>query len=209
MFALLVSAILGLVYWSIEEGVVDYRCERKYLALLKWVCVLGLIFEMFMIHYDEMYKNMIYLIYKTVIFVLYAIGDVIIVFNQNVSICFFMMGHCLLLYVPTFEMMMLAMDGVLLVCVCSLLVTLLFSWIFRRMNPDIEGEMLMFYVSYIFVLSVMLVVPLVVSGYYGGLFFVLSDVLIGLKIRRLSKFTFPLYYISLICLLYMYTIGMN
>ena len=65
-----------------------------------------------------------------------------------------------------------------------------------------NGKEFIVYVIYIYSLGLILLLPFLISDYAGTVFFVLSDVLLGFKIKQFKKITFPLYYASLVCIIY-------
>ena len=208
MWGIAVSIIFGFVYWILEENIVTYRFGEhhpKVLATFKWITIIGLIIEHLSIHYHLWYERLMYILHKCSILLFYGIGDMVIVFNQHYSVGFFMCGHILMLIECGLKIIMLAIEYIVGIKAFSVASTGLFAYLFKQHNKDVSDKVFGLYVIYIFVLSLILVTPLVTRGYFGGWFFVISDLLLGFQIKRLSKLTFPLYYTSLLCLLYLYT----
>ena len=208
MWGVTVSIISGLMYWLLEENIVTYRFGKhhsKTLAVLKWITIVGLIVEHLSLHYHALYERLMHIIHKSFILLFYGIGDIVIVFDQNYSIAFFMCGHILMLIECALKMIVLAVEYTVCITVFSILCTGVSTYLFKQHNKNITDKVLRLYILYIFVLSLILITPLVTQGYIGGWFFVISDLLLGFQIKRLSKLTFPLYYTSLLCLLYLYT----
>lgn len=208
MLPLIISILAGCVYWVFEEEMLSHKFgphHSKVLALLKWITVSGLIVEHLSLHYHVFLERLLHISHKCMIFLMYAIGDVIIIFNQNYSVTFFMFGHILLLIECTFKVVILAIEYIVGILAFSLVITSCFAYLYKQNNKDIDNYVYGLYVTYIFILSLILITPVITSGYFGGWFFVISDLLIGFKIKQLSKLTFPLYYTSLLCLLYLYT----
>lgn len=202
MLPLVVCVLLGIVYWCIEEKVTDYSVSSTITATIKWSAVIGLIAEMLRIHYHELYEQFTYIVQNSIIFLLYSIGDIVIQFNEQYSIGFFIGGHIVLLSKFVLQLTMLSVGYIAIVLVSVISVTLISSYAFKKNSEHIEGLEFAVYVIYIFVLANILITPVFVSGYIGHMFFVVSDVLIGFKIKQLSKLTFPLYYTSLLFLIY-------
>ena len=210
MFALIFSLISGCLYWIIEENIILFKgrittYRTKILAALKWTTVFGLIIEHLSLHYHALYEKLLHIMYKSLIFLLYAFGDIIIIFNEPCSVIFFMIGHTLLLASYCFKILLLTIEYTVGILLFSIFITTLFGYVYRLYNKQMNNYVYGLYVSYIFVLSLILITPFITSGYLGGIFFVISDVLIGFKIKQFSKLTFPLYYTSLLCLLYLFT----
>ncbi len=203
MLPLIICILLGIIYWCIEEKITDYKISTTVTAAIKWSAVIGLIGEMLRMHYHELYDKLAHIVVSSLIFLMYSIGDIVIQFNQNYSIGFFIGGHVILLYKFVLELMLLSIEYILLILLSIIIVTCISSYAFKKNSENIEPLELMIYVVYIFVLANILITPLLVSGYVGHIFFVVSDVLIGFKIKQLSKLTFPLYYTSLLFLLYL------
>lgn len=208
MWAVFASVMLGTCYWIFEEQIIKYRFGQhhpKVMVILKWATVSGLIIEHLTAHYHAFYERIIHIAHKGLILIMYAIGDMIIVFNQHYSVAFFMCGHILLLVKFSLKIFVLAVEYIVGITAFALLITAIFAYLFKKSNSNISNYTYGLYVSYIFVLALILITPFVASGYFGGWFFVISDILIGFKIKQFSKLTFPLYYTSLLCLLYLYT----
>ena len=208
MLPLIISLFSGCLYWGLEEKITTHRFGKhhlKILALLKWIAVVGLIIEHLSIHYHIFFERLIYIFHKCMIFTMYAVGDIIIIFNQHYSITFFMCGHILLLIECTLKIIVLTTKYLVGIIAFAVITTACFGYIYKKYNNNIDNCVYGLYITYIFILSLVLVIPVISSGYFGGYFFVISDLLIGFKIKQLSKFTFPLYYTSLLCLLYLYT----
>jgi len=207
MWALAISIIFGAIYWTLEESIIKYRFgmhHTKVLALFKWITVLGLILEHLHIHYDVLYQQLTKIIGKCIVLSMYGIGDIVIVFNQNYSILFFALGHILLITESIVKILVLAIEYIVGIIVISLVATTIFGYIFKQTNNNLTNYEHGLYIIYIFILSLVITTPIVASGYFGTLLFVISDILIGFKIKQLSKLSFPLYYASLLCLLYVY-----
>lgn len=206
---IVISVAFGLVYWAFEERIITYRFGLHHsiiMVLLKWGTVFGLIIEHLSIHYHVFYDKFLRIVHKGMIFVLYAIGDTVIIFNQHYSIAFFMCGHILLLGKCVLKIIVLTVEYIVGVIAFALCVTAIFAYLFKKYNEKIDHYVYGLYITYIFTLSLILITPFVAFGYFGGWFFVISDLLIGFKIKQLSKLTFPLYYASLLSLLYLFTI---
>jgi hypothetical protein len=208
MLGLAISILCGFIYWIVEEDIISHRFGEhhpKVLVGLKWITVLGLIIEHLALHYHALYERLISIIHKVGILMFYGFGDMIIVFNQNYSIIFFMCGHALLIMECILRALVLAIEYIVGISAFAIGTTALFGYLFKKYNKDISQYEYGLYIVYIFTLSLVLATPVVAKGYFGGWFFVVSDVLIGFKIKQFSKLTFPLYYTSLLCLLYLYT----
>lgn len=136
------------------------------------------------------------------ILLMYAVGDFVIQFHQHYSIGFFMGGHAIFLIDYMAHLFFYTFEYIICVIGCCIMITTVFSWLFGKVNKDIGFIVYFIYILYIFSLSLVLVIPLLKNVYLGHLFFILSDVLIGFKVKHLSILTFPLYYTSLLYLLY-------
>lgn len=207
MWPVAISLIFGLAYWIIEENIITYRFGKhhpKILATFKWMTIVGLIVEHIRIHYDIFYQKLTTILGKCFVLIMYGIGDMIIVFNQNYSIIFFALGHALLIIENAFKIFVLAIEYTVGIIAFALIITTVFAYIFKQQNTTLNNYEYGLYFTYIFILALVITIPVVASGYFGTLLFVISDVLIGFKIKQLSKMTFPLYYASLLCLLYLY-----
>lgn len=208
MLGLIISLISGFVYWIVEENIVTHRFGKHHsnvLAALKWCVISGIAIEHLSIHYHAFYERIISIGHKLSILLFYGFGDMVIVFNQNYSIIFFMCGHVLLISECILRMLVLAIEYTAGIVAFSLIITAIFGYLFKKHNQDMSRFEYQLYIGYIFTLSLIIITPIIAKGYFGGLFFVISDILIGFKIKKLSKLTFPLYYASLLSLIYLYS----
>lgn len=200
MFALIASIVFGMIYWAIEERILAIRCSKQTLAFIKSLCVFALIVELIHISYNTLDVNIIHVAHKTTVLLFYAIGDIVIIFHQPYSLAFFGSGHILIV----FNLFLLTMEYTLIIVGFSIIITTVCAWLFKTNNKELDTRTLNIYIGYMFILSLILLAPIIKVGYFGAIFFVISDILIGFNIRQFSKLTFPLYYISLLCFLYLY-----
>lgn len=131
----------------------------------------------------------------------YAMGDVVIVWNQSLSLVFFSIGH--LFFLSSYHQHDIYYEYYLPVLA---IITFIILFVLTHKNPKVCSKHYEYvlYWFYIFILNLFLVFPLM-AGYYGTLLFLLSDLSIGFNLRWIKSLEYPLYYFSLLYLRYQYT----
>jgi hypothetical protein len=161
-------------------------------ALLKLVSILCLI--------EKDATSWIY----NITLVLYATGDLIIIWNQSLSLIFFQLGH--LFFLSTYFQNNSYYQYYFLPFFAIITFGVHYYLVFRH-NTNLckrHYEYLLYWV-YIFVSQCFLLVP-VCQGYFGTIPFIISDISIGFELDVFSKFEYPLYYCSLLYLRYSHLI---
>jgi len=131
-----------------------------------------------------------------IILCFYAAGDVIIVWNQSLSLIFFQFGH--LFFLSTYHQYGIYYE--IFLPVLAVLTFVIHYFLIYR-NPKIcekKYEYVLYWL-YIFVLQGFLFVPLF-YGYLGTVPFILSDLSIGFELDIVHALEYPLYYVSLLYL---------
>jgi hypothetical protein len=150
----------------------------------------------------------------------YSIGDVVIIWDEPKSLSLFGLGHAAFVVstssedlIPGFLWMLcnflpgptanctpgrakaeaaMYWIGLSHACATALTLVVLMFWVLRNGWQGIGA-----YAVYMYLLAMALFVGLS-YGYYGVVLFVVSDVIIGFRIRKLHALSYPLYYASLI-----------
>lgn len=208
MFIIAIALILGFIYWFIENHSEKTKTHFLFkntqiphwiIGGIKWSSVALLIYTTINI------QSTIHII-KTTILILYSIGDFIIIYSDSTSIVFFLAGN--LMIVTHFitrmfwDLLVTTHLHLLAWLVTSITIASIACIVFNVKRKDLPSTEISIYFVYIFSLGLILTLPLIFFDYIGGLFFVLSDIILGFKILQLRKLTFPLYFASLICILY-------
>jgi hypothetical protein len=156
------------------------------IALIKWVSIILL---------TKISKN---IIIKFTIF-LYSLGDVVILYNMNISLIFFTLGHLHFLWYFYIHDININRNIITISLVGSFLIILLLKKYNKIYNYNI-------FFIYTFVLFLYLLIPIYYDNYLGNLLFIISDILIGFKVNfnYLEHIDWPLYYTSLLLLIKYY-----
>jgi hypothetical protein len=131
---------------------------------------------------------------------LYATGDMIIIWDQSLSLIFFQLGH--LFFLSTYFQNNIYYQYYLLPFFAGITFIVHYYLVFCH-NQNLckkHYEYLLYWV-YIFVSQCFLLVP-ICHGYFGTILFIVSDISIGFELDISAKFEYPLYYLSLLYLRY-------
>ena len=183
----MVSSVLVFIVYSAlkyfqRKGILQMNAyEASLLKLLSILCLLE--------------KDATSWIYNVTL-LMYAIGDVVIMWNQSFSLIFFQVGH--LFFLSTYFQQNVYYEF-LLPFFAVLTFSIHYFLIYR--NPKIcdKPYEYILYWMYIFVSQCFLIVP-VLHGYFGTIPFLISDLSIGFQLDIVHTFEYPLYYLSLLYL---------
>ena len=140
-------------------------------------------------------RDAIHWIYNATL-LFYAAGDLVIIWNQPLSLIFFQIGH--LFFLSTYHDCDIYYEAFL---PSLAILTFVIHYFLIYRNPklcDKNYEYVLYWV-YIYVSHCFLLVPLF-HGYFGTVPFILSDLSIGLSLDIVHKLEYPLYYTSLLYL---------
>ncbi len=130
---------------------------------------------------------------------LYSLGDAMIIWNQDKSIIFFILGHLNFLwyiYLQTIQY-----NTLIYITIISIISTSIILYLLIRLNRITDNEY-QIYFAYIMMLHFYLLMPIIIDGYFGTFLFIISDVIIGFKIKyyNMEYLDWPLYYTSILLL---------
>ena len=211
---IIVSIALAMTYWYISTHKQEhFKFHKIKLASIKWLSVV-LIFEweraFLCLWFDTITEKGTALVLKHGTIFLYSIGDVIIVWNEPISIYFFLSGHILFLIRCIWLDLPETFMGIIMrVChyggfwILALIGTVIaFKQLAKKSEndgKDLKPSEQVTYFLYIHILFLLLFIP-IYHSYYGMMLFVLSDVAIGFEVPLLHSYSFLLYYASLLYL---------
>jgi len=202
--------IFGFGYWIIsKKWITHHKINAKQLAAFKWLSVVLLFeWEHCIRIWWQGQERASEILMKHIAVFFYSIGDVVIIWDQHISVLFFLAGHvtflvqCIWHDLPhAFLALSAKLLHYLILWILGIVVTVLvFKELYRKTKELQESPtQQVLYFIYIHVLSLILFVP-IYHGYYGMLLFIVSDLAIGFEIPFLNGISFPLYYASLIYL---------
>jgi len=187
---MLLSLLIVVLYSTLK-----YFSRRKIVTLTEYdASVLKLLSILCLIEKDT--PSWIY----NVTLVMYAIGDVVIIWNQSISLIFFQVGH--LFFLSAYFQQNVYYEYILPIF-AVLTFSIHYFLIYRNPKLCDKPYEYILYWMYIFVLQCFLIVP-VLHGYYGTIPFILSDISIGFQLDIVHLYEYPLYYVSLLYLRWVY-----
>lgn len=179
------SAICAFSYWLFYQyyHVYHTRPISKYEgAFIKWLSVVLLM------DFLNAHVSMSVLLF-------YSIGDIVILWNESISIIFFLIGHLIFIsqHIPFHDLIPM--------CTALALASIFFS-VYMYEHHYVRSKRVCIKTAILYFLYMLILAYLLVSSlhnyYYGFIFFVISDIGIGFDIEWLYLLEFPLYYISLL-----------
>lgn len=185
MLNLFISLIFSSVYWTLDHFpfylILDksngiYIIEKlffKYLSII------------LLFNYIPFYD------FRIPILLLYSFGDLAIVYNEILTIYLFSCAHLLLLY----QFITLYKFIILLLISPILYISTLYFY-------EIISFHSLHRLLYIGILHTLFVIT-ILNGYYGAILLILSDISIGINYHYTKLFEWPLYYCSVLYLVYL------
>jgi len=177
---IILSILLSCGFWYISNSLPDYKFRLPKM-LLKIAALITLIDTYLYLDPISPQYN------KYFVILFYLIGDLIIVWNELISLHFFIIGHliCIISYI-------IHLPWLIFLCILLSPALLLISMIVYI----ILGEPDVIYLIYTYILTIILVIT-TINGYYGFILMILSDIIIISRISSVQFLTWPLYYISI------------
>jgi len=177
---IILSILLSCGFWYISNKLpeYEYRLPKMLLKITSLITLIDTYLDI-----DPISPQY----YKYFVLVFYLLGDLIIVWNELISVPFFIIGHliCILSH-------MIHLPWLILLCILISPTLLLISMIVYIIldEPDV------IYLAYTYILGVILIIT-TVNGYYGYILMIISDIIIISRISSVQFLTWPLYYISI------------
>jgi len=209
-----VSIALALTYWFISTRKKEhFKFHKIKLASIKWLSVVLLFeWERTFLHLwmDGIKEKGIAMALKHGTILFYSIGDVIIIWNEPLSIYFFLTGHicfltrCIWLDLPEkFVPILIRVGHYGGLWILSIVGTVIaYKQLAKKSEADgksFKSSEQITYFLYIHILFLLIFIP-IYHSYFGMLLFVLSDLAIGFDLPLLHSYSFLLYYGSLLYL---------
>lgn len=202
-----ISVTSGIIYWYRSNAKdLEESKEKIIQAVLKFSAVFFLIIVNLSIHKHN----------KLSALTAYAAGDVAIIIKEEVSLVFFGIGHVFVIvdwlcYQKSFvhghwwsqlvELPLSTYSVILparfvmfcVICTLNLILTTIFLFAFLLRNESKLSSGLQ-YGLYIFLLGLVAILAIISEGRLSFLLFVLSDLIIGFRFKRLAILSYPMYY---------------
>ena len=184
MHILFLTFLCGFIYW-LGYQFMNIKLNKYTAGFFKWLSVVGFTW----------YTGWSM---ESLILICYSLGDVVIIWHQTSCLGFFLMGH--LVFITT---MLVEHNFTFVTLSLSIAITVYYGLLkhassINETTPRIEKIL---YFTYIWALGYTLVASLW-HTYIGYILFVVSDLSIGFKFKYLKLAEFPLYWFSLLYMIW-------